>query len=1046
MKGVTALSVRRPVTVVMFTCIVLLLGLASLSRLPIDLFPEITNPTITVSTTYPNASPEETERLVTEVVEEALAAVPGVTEITSVSGEGLSNVRVAFDWGVDLDVASNDIRDRLDRIVRRLPEDAERPQLRKFDLAAMPILFLGVSGNLDPISLRELVDNQVKYRLEQIPGVASADVWGGLEREIQVNLDIDKIRALGIPLDRVLDSIRRFNINVPTGSIERGQFDVTLRTPGEFTSLDELRDTVVMMRDGAPIRIGDIASVEDSHQRMTRMVRINGEPGIRMAVQKQSGTNTVEVAQAALAEVDRINRDFRQIQVIPVVDTSEYIQQSIDNAGRMVMFGGSLAVLVLLLFLRNIRSTLIVASAIPCSLIATFILIYSAGFTLNLMTLGGLALGVGMMVDSAIVVLESIFRVREEGGAPIESAVRGTGEVSAAITASTLTTLVIFLPMLFVEGMAGILFRQLAFVIGFALICSLIVALTLLPTLASRFLGRSIRREATDRSLFARFQRGGDRAFAWLEDTYNDLLAVALRFRAVTVLLILGLFGGSLMLFPLIGKEFLPATDEGEVRVDVEMETGTRLEVLNDLMLRVESIVTEAVPEARSSVVSVGSGGWRPGGASRGSIRFALVPRSERDRSSEEVAQALRRELEDIPGAEIRTRARAGLRAFRVMAGGEESLQVEIRGYEPETLDALAEQVSGVLETVDGVTDVRLSREAGVPQELFRIDRDRAADLGLSVSSIARALETSVAGSRAGEYREGGNEYRILVKLQDAERLGLEEILDLTVTNESGEPVVLRNAVYTEPQRGPVTIERKNQERIVYVSANIGGRDLGSIVEDARPLLGSIAVPPNYGVFIAGEFEDQQEAFRDLLMALLLALLLVYMVLASLYESFRDPLVVMFSVPFAAIGVLLMLFLTGTTLNSQSMVGAIMLGGIVVNNAILIVDVSRRLYREQGRHVMAAVKEAGRRRFRPILMTTMTTTLGLLPLAIGFGEGGEAQAPLARTVIGGLLSSTIVTLFLIPVVYTYFNRREYAPVHEEEAARPPAQVEGTPAN
>ncbi len=1043
MHGLTATSIRRPVTVVMFTGIVILLGLASLTRLPIDLFPEITHPVITVSTTYSNASPEESERLVTRVVEEAVASVTGVTELTSVSGEGISNVRVSFDWGTDLDVASNDIRDRLDRAARRLPDDADRPQLRKFDLAATPIVFLGVSGDFDPISLRELADNQVKYRLEQVPGVASADVWGGLEREIQVNLDIEKVRALGIPLDRILDAIRQFNVNVPTGTIERGRYDITLRTPGEFTNLDELRDTVIMMREGAPVRLGQLADVEDTHQRLRRLIRINGEPGIRMAVQKQSGTNTVQVAQAVMGEVDRINRDFPQIRVIPVIDTSEFIQQAIDNTTRMVMIGGSLAVLILLLFLRNIRSTLIVASAIPISVIATFMLIYGAGFTLNLMTLGGLALGVGMMVDNAIVVLENIFRVRETGGAPIESALQGTGEVSAAITASTATTLVIFLPMFFVEGIAGILFRPMAFVIGFALICALLVALTLLPMLASRMLGRSIRRRKDDRSFFARFQRGGDRFFAQVEEVYSEILALALRFRMLTIGLIVAIFAGSLMLFPLIGTEFIPGTDQGEVRVSVTMETGTRLEVLDEFMRRVEAIVDEAVPEKETSLVSMGASGWRPQAAASGNVRLSLVPLAERERSDEDVAQALRRELADIPGAEIRVRTAQGM--FRMGAGGEESLQVEVRGYELDVLDTLAEQVSGILEDVDGVTDVRISRDGAAPQELFRIDRDRASDLGLSVSGIARALETSVAGSRAGEFRQDGNEYNILVRLRQAERLGLQEILDLTISNDRGEPVVLRNVVYTEPQLGPVVIERKNQERVIYVSANIAGRDLGSIAEDARAALRGIPTPPNYHIHIGGEFEDQQEAFRDLLMALALSLLLVYMVLASLYESFRDPLVVMFSVPFATIGVLLVLFLTGTTLNAQSLVGVIMLGGIVVNNAILLVDVSRRLYREQGWHVREAVLEAGRRRFRPILMTTLTTSLGLLPLAIGVGEGGEAQAPLARTVIGGLLSSTIVTLFLIPTIYTLFNRKAYAPVHVEEPRQVPPEAAGSPA-
>lgn len=1018
---ITRQSVSRPIFTIMVVLIVLILGGVSLSRLPIDLMPELTYPTLTIATDYENASPEEMEELVTRIVEEAVAAVPGVEEITSVSSEGQSSVRVSFSWGTDLDAASNDIRDRLDRISGRLPDDADRPQLRKFDAAQFPILIMGASSRLDPVEMRLVIDNQIKQRIERIPGVATVDIWGGLEREIQVNVHPGRIRSLGLSLDQIVQAIREANINVPAGTIEQGQFDVTLRTPGEFTSIQELRAIVVAVRNGAPIYLAQVADVLDGHQRRTRIIRINGEPGVRLAVRKQAGTNTVQVAQDVLRELDRVNADIPQVQITPIIDTSKYIQQAINNVGRSILFGGALAIFVLLFFLRNIRSTLVIATGIPISIIATFTLIYFGGFTLNLMTLGGLALGVGMMVDNAIVVLENIYRLREQGGEGEAMAVQGTEEVSAAVTASTITTLVIFLPMIFLEGISGIMFQQLAYVVAFALVCSLLVALTLVPMLSARLL-KPVARGGSHRetSLAGRAFTVSERLFQSLENAYLDLLGAALRHRLITLILVVGLFGGSLALVPYIGTEFMPSADEGEVRVNLEMEVGTRLEVVDVQMRRVEEIVRELVPEAENMSVSVGSSGWRAGGGARGEIRVSLVPAAQRNRSSEQIAAALRPALTGIPGAVIRTRAGQGLFILRMGSGDGDSLAVEVRGWELDRLDALAAEVAARMEVLPGITDVRVSREAGARQELFRIDRNRAADLGLSATRIARTLETAIAGTRAANYREGGYEYRILVKLDQAEQMSIEDILDMTMTNDAGEQVMLRNVVMVESGRGPIQIDRKDQQRITSVSAAISGRDLGSVVADVREQLREIPVPRDYEIVFAGDYEEQQEAFSELGLALILALAFVYMVMASLYESLLDPLVVMFAVPLAIIGVVVILLITGTTLNVQSFIGCIMLGGIVVNNAILIVDQSSHLRRGQGFSALDAVLEAGRRRLRPILMTSLTTALALTPLALGWGEGADAQAPMARVVIGGLVSSSMITLVVIPVIYTLF--------------------------
>ncbi len=1068
---ISRFAVHRPIFTIMVVLIVVLLGTISLLRLPIDLMPDISYPTISISCAYENAGPEEIEELITRPIEEAMSAVPGVEEVTSTSVEGQSTVRVKFSWGTDLDSAANDIRDRLDRVMRYqyLPEEADRPTLRKYDLASFPILFLGASSNLDPVQARWIIEDQVKYRLERIPGVAAVDIRGGLEREIHVNLDPAKINALAIPLDKIISQIREGNVNIPAGSIEKGNFEVIVRTPGEYTDLRQLQDTVIAIRQGVPIQLKEIATVEDSWRKITRIVRVNGQPGISLYINKQSGKNTVEVARGVLAELERINRDIPQIKIIPTIDTSDYIQRSIRNVGRSAFFGGVLAVIVLLMFLRNLRSTVIIATAIPVSIITTFALLYFGGFTLNIMTLGGLALGIGMLVDNAIVVLENIFRIREskellavspghrpgyprrEAGAKSKGnpAVEGTEEVTSAIIASTLTTMVVFLPLVFMRGMSGVMFKQLSIVVAFSLLCSLAVALTVVPMLCARILPSASRpsslvpRASSDEGARSKEQgrrmNGGNpahrpglgsrmfqisgRFFKHLENSYKKLLHLALDHRAVVVILAVVVMVVSLMLIPYVGAELMPSTDEGEVRVEGEMQVGTRLELLDEKFQFLEEIVSQSVPEIQNVVTSVGGSRWRGTGGHTGSIRISLKPQSQRSRSSEQIAADLRRKLNNIPGMIIRTRAGRGLFILRVGTFEGDKIEVEVRGHDLQKADMLAEQVKGLVESVNGITDVRISRESGSPEELVFIDRQKAADMNLTVAKIANALQTILSGTRAGYYRQAGDEYTILVKLRDAEKANLSDILDLTLANSNGQPVVLKNVVSVAPRSGPVIIERKDQERIVKVSADISGRDMGSVLSDIRQLLRTVPVPRDFTIAFGGDYEEQQKSFRELSLSCILALVLVYMVMACQYESLRDPFVVMFSVPLAAIGVILMLFFTGTTFNVQSFIGSIMLGGIVVNNAILLVDHTNLLRRRDAMPIREAIEEAGLRRLRPILMTAATTVIGLLPLGLGLGEGGEAQAPMARVVIGGLLSSTFITLVFVPVVYSIFERR-----------------------
>jgi len=1013
-------SVRRPIFTAMVTLMVVVLGVVSLDRLRIDMLPDVELPTVSVRTEYEGASPEVIERLVTQILEEIVATVPGVEEIQSESSEGSSSLRVRFAWGTDLDAAAIELQSQIEGEIEELPDDIVRPRIRKFDVASFPVVILGISSRLDPVDLTELVENEVRYRFARVPGVAQVDVWGGYTREVRIELDPDRVNALGLPLDRVLDAIRDANLDRPAGKLEEGRYEVTLRAPAEFVDLDEIRDTVIFEQEGAVVTLRQVARVLDTYEKLTRLVRVDGERGIRVAIRKQADANTVEVSRRILEQIDAVNATYPQIHVVPVSNQGNFIERSISNVARSVLYGGGLAVLVLLFFLRDLRSTLVISLAIPISVIGTFALIYFGGFTLNLMTLGGLALGVGMMVDSSVVVLENVFRRRAEEGEDVATAaVNGAGEVATAIVASTITTLVIFLPLGFLRGVAGVLFRELAYVIVFALSCSLLVALSLVPMLASRLLPEATGR----RGPFAWAARLAEVPLNALDGAYRTLLAAALRHPWLTAGVAAGLLAASLPLTRYIGSELLPPSDEGEVRVTGEMAIGTRLDLVDRQTRRMEEVVLPAVPEIVSSVVTVGASGRNADASSRGEIRLTLAPLAQRTRSNVAIADDLRARLEGrVAGMQVRTRAPQGQFLLERLIGSEEGLEVEVRGDELATLGALAQRAAAIVRATPGVTDVDVSQEEGVPQQSIRIDREKIADLGLSVRDVSEALQTAFAGSRAGEFRARGNSYRILVQLADAEKRSIEEVLDLTLSTPDGDAVALRNLVDAEVGRGPLVIERRNQQRLITVSGNVTGRDLGSVAAEVQAGLDRVPRPSGHELVVAGTVEEQEEAFRELLVSFGLALALVYMVLACQYESLRDPLVVMLSVPLAGIGVLVTLFLSGTTFNVQTYIGCILLGGIVVNNAILLVDQAGRLVAD-GASPRDAIAEAGRRRLRPILMTTSTTVLALVPLAIGIGEGAEAQAPLARAVVGGLAASTLITLVLVPAVFTLFRRR-----------------------
>ena len=1005
----------------MLSATVVLLGVISLTRLPVDLLPDVSYPSITVRVGYQGVGPIEIEELIVRPLEQAVAAVPGVEQINATASEGNGTVRLNFAWGTDLNEAADEVRTRVDRVRGRLPEDAEPPTIFKFDANSMPIMSIGVEGDYDPVTLREIATNDLASRIERTPGVASVTVSGGLQRQIRVDLSREKITALNLSVDRVIATLRAENQNVPLGEVDEGDITYLLRSSGQFENLDDIRNLVVQTSGGVPVYLRDIAQVVDGTEDFRSFTRINGKEGVRMRVTKQSGKNTVAIADAVRAEVDRINTSVQGMRLSVLDDQSIFIHRSIDSVKEHAIVGSVLVILIIFLFLRDLRSTFIICLSIPISVIGTFALLYFAGYTLNTMTFGGLALGIGMIVDASIVVLENTYRHMELGKSRLQASIDGSEEVWSAILASTLTHIAVFVPLLFLSGVSSILFKQLAIVVMFSLLMSLFVAVTIVPVLCARLL--RLPEEAHSRKgLTGRLFESSERALNALDERYKRALHTALHHRPTVLGASAGMVVLAMLILPTLNFELMPQADEGQVTVDIELPVGTRIELTRDVVQRVEQMIHAAVPEQTMIISSAGGGGWWGGGSNRANLEVQLVPSTERERSSEQIATDLRRVLTDLPGAVVRTRASGGNSQMNRILGGvaDARLSLEIRGHDIADQRRLIQQARALMENTEGVTDVRLGREAGRPELAVRVDRPKAALLGLSVSGVAETIRTNVAGTQAAFFRERGYEYPIVVRLREEDRSEIRDIGDVLVTTASGQVTPARSVLSIASQDGPQQIERKNQQRIARVNAEVEIA-LSDAVKRVEAKLPSLDIPPDFSVGFGSEVEEQARAFQQLQAMLILAVLLVYGVMASQYESFRDPFIIMFSVPVAAIGVVLALKLTGTSFSLQAYIGVIMLAGIVVSNAILLVDYTNILRRRDGMPLRDAVETAGRTRLRPILMTSFATMLGLVPMALGFGEGGELQAPLARVVIGGLLASTLVTLVLVPTVYTLFE-------------------------
>jgi len=1030
-------AVRRPVMVSMIFLIFIILGVISFALLPIDLFPDIDLPMVMVVAGYKGAGPSEIENMVAKPMENALAATKNLKNIYSYSLEEACVVIAEFEWGSDMDVASADVREKVDMIRAMLPEGVESPSVIKFDPSMMPIMFLGVSGEgRTPAELRYYAEEIIQPRIERLEGVAAAFPIGGLEREIKVEIDRARLEALELSVNQVIAAIGAANLDLPAGHLKFGQKDFLVRTTGQFTDPSQLERVVISNHQGVPIHLKDVAAIRDDFKEKTSVVRVGGASAIAMLVQKESQANTVTVADMVKKTLASVGRDLPEDTEINLVwDSSEYIKKSVGNVQRSALEGGLLAVFIILVFLRSFSSTLIISLAIPVSVVVTFALIYFGEMTLNITTLGGLALGIGRLVDDAIVVLENIFRHRQRGERPAEAAVVGASEVSTAVLAATATTIIVFVPIFFVKGMVGILFRPMGYTVVMSLAASYFVAMILIPLLSSKFLKVEKIGNPGDLSSRGKLFRLSQKLFDAMDDHYHRVLSWCITHKTLVVLGVALALVASLPLLNFIGAEFIPQIDEGQFNVSLKMPVGTELSRTEEVIAQMENTIMESVPELNTIMVRGGveGEGWQAlssifqdiTGSHAANLEASLVDRSKRERSIWEIMELLRVKFKDIPDAEIHVMSAGLTQEMTSFGGAAAPIVVEIRGYDMETARSLAGQVKEIIEQTAGSRDVRIMREEGLPELQVKIDRDRAAALGLTLGQVAQTIQTNVRGTVASLFRdpELGKEYNILVQLREEDRENLLDLDRIFITSPLGKQIPLSNLARVVKAEGPVKIDRKNQERTILVTSQAYGRAPGTVAAEVEAgIERSVQVPENFSVFVTGAYEDQKESFRILLYALALAMVLIYMVLAAQFESLMDPFIVMFSVPLGIIGVIWGLFLTGKTLSILSFVGMIMMAGIVVSNAILLVDYTNIL-RKRGLKLHDAVVSAGKTRLRPILMTSFTTMLALVPMALGFGEGGEMYSPLAVAVISGLFISMALTLVFIPTLYTVFEER-----------------------
>lgn len=999
-------SVLRPVGVTMIVLAIIALGLVSVRNLAVDLFPKIDLPVAVIATSYQDAAPEDVENLISRPIESAVSTVEGIDTIQSQSQAGASLVIMMFKNGTDLDQALLDVREKVDQVKSFLPEQANDPNILRFSPEAMPILYIGLSGK-DTASLTNLADSQIVPFFERQPGVASVTVEGGKVREIQLELDPVQLEQYGLSPQQVMSALNETNSSASVGTVDKGNQDLQVRIIGEIESVEDIKQTIVQTPTGATVHIEDIASVKDTFKEQAANSYVNGEEALVLSVMKQTDANTVEVAETVQKNMERFKRDLPDdVELKVLIDMSDFIVMSIDSVLENIVIGGAIAFFILLLFLKSIRATLVIGLSIPIALISTFALMYFSGQTLNVLSLGGLALGVGMMVDSSIVILENIFTYRKRGYSLKDAAIEGASELTPAVIASTTTTLVVFLPMVFVEGMAADLFIPLGLTVVFSLVASLVVAITLVPMLSSKFLSKVMDGQGK-RYWFDRF-------LDWVRDKYAGGLRKVMKFRKTSVFVTVALIIGSLALIPWIGAEFIPASDQGQVQITVETEPGSTFAYTEEKVLQVNEILDEYDELIDVSYVTVGGGGPFGGSANNAMYTMQLIPASEREITTNDFVVEIDEKFQQIAGAEITVSAVD----HSVSLG--DPIQIQLNGPEHDKLREFSEDVLAEISKVDGVFNPTTSASEGVPQLAVKVDEEKAAAFGLTEQQIIGQVQMQFMGQVAAKYREEGQEIDITLIYPEEYRSSIENLETMQIRTNSGAAIPLAEVASIEEIQGPIALNRHNQQPQINVSSAISGRDLRSVMTDIEAVLEEMSIPEGYSYTMAGQAEDMVEAFAELAIALFFSIFLVYAVMAVQFENFLYPFIIMFALPTSVIGVVLGLAVTGIPFSVPGFIGIIMLAGIVVNNSIILVDYINIL-RRRGIERTEAIVEAGRSRLRPILMTTLTTVLAMIPLGLALGEGAEMQQPLAVTIIFGLTTSALFTLFFVPVIYIMFD-------------------------
>ncbi len=1007
-------SVKRPVTVAMAALVLILFGIVSFTRMSVDLMPEMELPILAVIAPYDGAGPEEVEEMVTKPIESNMAGISGIDTISSISSAGSSIVMMMFDYGTNLDTATNSVRDKLETAKMMMPSEVDDITILKLDMNSMPVLMVGVSGDRSLDDVKKIVDDKIVPRLERIDGVAAATAMGGSDQQVIITADPYKLSAYGLNAGSISQIVAGENANHPGGYVTQGSQKILVRTLGQYQSVEELADTQVTLPAGGTVRLGDIVDIKIGMADVESYVTLNGSDVVAIGIQKESDGNTVDVdkeVRKVIAELDEELYD--DIEITVAYSSADMIIQSVENVETNLFLAVVISMLVIFAFLGNFRSTIIIGVAIPLSLISTFVLLYFGGYTLNMVTLAALALSVGMVVDNSTVVLENIFRHRSMGKSKYQAAVEGTQEVVSAVTASTLTTVAVYLPFVFVGGMTAQIVIPFALTICFALVASLVVSITVVPMMSSKLLILYEYSETNKPKGVAKFQVWFDRQFEKFVGWYQGVLVAALNHKKTTLLVVSAVLIGSFCLIPLIGAELFPSQDSGRISVSIELPSNTVLEETQKVADQVEEIVKK-VPEVDLILNSVGgNGAMSMGGSSTNtaSLVIMLKPLSERERSDKEIAHELQQQVSQIPGAEITAEA---YDMMSMSSGG--AISIEIKGNNSDDMELLASSIEDIMYSVSGTTNIENSITDTDEELDIIIDRDKAAYYSVSASSVYQTVALALNGSTVSKYRGGEEELDIVLKYPKEISTSLENLENLMVPSNTGGQVPLSEVATVEHGFGQKSISRQDQSRIATISCDIYGRDLNSVNNDIMAQVNQLPVPAGCTIETGGDMESMQDTFTDLFLAIGMALILVYMVMACQFESLMMPLLIMASVPVMFIGVFPGLLLTGQRISMMSLLGILMLEGIVVNNAIVLVDYVQQL-RAKGLCKREAVVESGKTRIRPILVTTLTTILAMIPQLVSTAEGSETFKPMAATVIFGLACSTIISLLVIPVLY-----------------------------